>query len=479
MGSLGLSINRFKVHIGSNVNQIPYVYRVTEVKDRVSNEDISYSGTVRMVGIGQTYSTISAAYAAASNGDIIQLIDGTYDLASETSSYLLINTAGKGVLIRGNSSDNTAVKLTCASAASYGIRLRNSGQMTFQDLTIEGTGSAYPIYMDAIYEARWIKFKNCIITKTTTANFLFYRVSTTTDTNTIHIEFENCVLNQNTNAETILYTNSGINETLLITGCTINQLSTSSSYKAIKYNSSHKGKIVIYDSVVRSSNSAIIIQIGEDGEVPTNSVLSTDLRNNTVEYTSTSIGHAVLIGRGVTNGYIINNDITVPESSDSVAFGVVIKSTNSEYGYLYFAGNKIIAPRPMYVKGGMYNLMRYNTIIANYSNYGTFGINNPDDSLLSSFNHLKFNTILGKTYSINCLAGAATEDEDETIKAWQIDNNNYQFDAGNWLIKANLDEVSFADKTTFYGNGNDQNSKLLASNELGDEKTVTDEITLN
>ena len=71
-----------------------------EDRARIANKVYSFTGTVRHVGSGQTYATISAAYAAASAGDIIQIHDGTYDMASETSGYLLLNTAAKRILRR-------------------------------------------------------------------------------------------------------------------------------------------------------------------------------------------------------------------------------------------------------------------------------------------------------------------------------------------------------------------------------------------
>jgi hypothetical protein len=117
--SLGFGLDKYRVRNGTLLNQIPSFDFAPIVDDRVrtANNVRTFAGTTRMVGTGQTYATISAAYSAASAGDIIQLIDGTYDMASESGGYLLLGTAAKRIRIQGNATDRTAVILTSAGSS--------------------------------------------------------------------------------------------------------------------------------------------------------------------------------------------------------------------------------------------------------------------------------------------------------------------------------------------------------------------------
>jgi len=72
---------------------------IDETTTRKASSTFTFAGTVRTCGVGGTYATISAAYAACISGDIIQLADGIYDTALESGGYLLFNTALKDVLI--------------------------------------------------------------------------------------------------------------------------------------------------------------------------------------------------------------------------------------------------------------------------------------------------------------------------------------------------------------------------------------------
>ena len=88
----------------------PFRTRVTETQPRVEGKPL-YSGTVRYVSSSGNNAntgldpalpklTIGSAYSASSHGDIIQLLSNM-DMAAESGGQLLLNTANKGVLIRG------------------------------------------------------------------------------------------------------------------------------------------------------------------------------------------------------------------------------------------------------------------------------------------------------------------------------------------------------------------------------------------
>lgn len=461
----------------STLNLKPYTFRVVETKARQVNQNITYGGTVRNVGAGQTYTTLTSAFAAAGNGDIFQLFAGTYEINAETGGYWLINRPGIGVKIRGNASDPSAVIIRRSAANSYGIRVRDAGQLTFENITFESQNySGSLITQDSAYTSRFIKFKNCIFNQTSaTASACFSRVSSTADTNSVYIEFETCTLNSNATNDAIYYLNSGINEKLLITGCTFNCSATYS----FRFDATHKGSIAVYDSAFTQSVSNYIMQFGSDESVPANSTFLIDCRNNSLAYSDSFAHHAILLGRGTNKVYCVNNTIDIPSVNNSLAVGIVIKTIAPIVGDSYIAGNKITAPRPIYVKGGQKNYIRYNTAISNQADWESFGVNNPAADRLSTLNQVHKNNFIGQRSAIINYRTVTVEDSDVTMQGWQMDNNNYYSQAGVWAIKADNTQHQFATKETFWTNSNDASSKLLNSPSLGPEKLITDTIVIN
>lgn len=449
------------------------IYRITDTKARVANKNISYNGTVRMVGVGQTYATITAAYAAAANGDILQLVDGTYYLDAETGGYLMFNTGTKGVLVRGNAADRNAVVLV-HRANAYGVRLRDCAEITFENVTLTGSLN-YFMSMDPNYSSRFVKFKNCVLTHTGTAGCMFSRNSLTANTNEVWIEFDGCTITSNTNWTPVIFTNSGLNETILFTNTTI----AGGNAITVDFNSSHKGHFVMYDCSVAAAANVTVFKFGEDETVPTNSTFTIDFRNNVISFADTFYGHAVLFGRGVTKFYAINNTVTMQAIDNSLALGYVLKATAATLnGDCYFAGNKATCARPFYMKGGQKTVVRYNTFIASVPGWAALETNNPAADRLTTGNHLNNNTILGQSHAMRSYATASVEDADISMATWEADENRYFATSGLWARRATGVEYSFAQKATYWNSDNDAYSTILTSTTLGAETPVTDSFVL-
>lgn len=471
---MGLLIANMTTNRRLLLPQLPSPFRVVETKARVANKNIAYPGTVRMVGAGQTYATITAAYNAAVNGDILQLTDGTYYLDAETGGYLMFNTATKGVLIRGNAANRNAVVLV-HRANAYGVRMRDCAEITFENVTLTGSLN-YFMSMDPNYSSRFVKFKNCVLTHTGAAGCMFSRNSLTANTNEVWIEFDNCSVTSNTNWTPIIFTNSGLNETIMFTNSTI----IGGNAITVDFNSSHKGRFVMYDSSVTINANGTAMKFGEDETVPTNSTFTIDFRNNSVQFADAYYGHAVLFGRGVTKLYSVNNTASMEAINNSLALGFVLKSVAaSTDGSCYIAGNKATCARPFYVKGGQKNLIRYNTFISSVPGWAALETNNPAADRLSTENHLKYNTILGQSHAIRSYATASVTDADISMQTWEADNNMYHAVSGIWARRATGVEYSFAEKATYWTNDNDGSSKLLNSASLGAEKLIADTIIIN
>ncbi len=91
----------------------------------------------RTVGSGKTYANIQDAYTAASSGDTITVDDGTY--AENGTGGLLLLNADKNITIRSASQTASGVVIKAASSTNSVI-LHSNGNVTLQNVTIDGTG---------------------------------------------------------------------------------------------------------------------------------------------------------------------------------------------------------------------------------------------------------------------------------------------------------------------------------------------------
>lgn len=439
----------------------PFTGGVIEAKARIANQNTAYAGTVR--NVPGTYTTITAAYTAAANGDIIQLADGDYDLPLESGGYLMFNTAAKGVLVRGNLTNRNAVRLI-HTGASYGVRLRDCAAMTFESVTFQSSGTYGPFLMDQAYSANWVKFKNCDFNQTSTGAYsVFGRSSLTSDTDVIWLEFDGCNITSSGTLTPVVYTNSGVNETILFTGCTITCTGLGTGQPMIFYTSAHKGTFAMYDCVLTNGTNITTCQFGEDENVPTNTTFKIDFRGNTIRYTGSFVNHALLLGRGTNKVYAVNNTIYVPSSSNTLAAGIVLKTTATAVNDAYVAGNKVTAPRPLVLKGAQNTLVKYNTFETNYpaSFYG-IDIQNPAADRISTSNVIRYNNVIGGLAALGTYDSASWEDPETTIKGWDVNWNRYYSPSGTWLLVSGVSK-SITNRRAVYDNSNDAYSKIVSS----------------
>ncbi len=110
----------------------------------------SFAGaTTLQVGPGQTYTTVSAAYAAASDGDVINIHAGTY-----TSMPDLSGNGPENVTFQRNGTDKVVFDL------SDKLYLRYDDNYTFDGIIFDARDADYAVYLRL--DARHTTFKYCV-----------------------------------------------------------------------------------------------------------------------------------------------------------------------------------------------------------------------------------------------------------------------------------------------------------------------------
>lgn len=455
--------------------RLSHIYFDDSTIARKQPETLSYNGTTYYVdsskaddtGNGLTPATakktIMAAYNIASNGCIIQLSDGTYDLSSESGGYCLFNTTNKGVLIQGNSANKELVILSQTSG-SYAIRFRNCGAMMLKDLTISTSGNSVAIYSDydAAYSNTNQLFNNCIFNHSGTGRFYQHQGMSLTDTKVYNLNFIDSILNITTSNDTLLLTNAGNNFNILFSNCTINR----NNNIALK-NEAGKANLYIYSCRFVMSGNYIAIQQGKDTLTPAFEYGIIDVRQCTVNYDSGLYQHGILFGRGISYGYCINNYVYMDSVNNSLALGIVIKSRAENLGNVLFYGNYIVSPRPCYIKGGSKNDIRFNTFINSISNYGGFEFTNYLDgstSVLSNQNNFEANTVVATGNAIQLYNDPTSEQSEVTIQNNTLKENRYFF-VTNYL-QVGITTYSWENRQTFWNPDNDIDSLRLTDSNL-------------
>lgn len=458
-------------------------FYVNESTTRIASRNTAYSGTVRYVAttgsdttgdgtIGNPYATIGKAYTAGSNGDIIQLADGSYNLASETvtaAGYLLLNTANKGMLIRGNAADRTAVTIYHNGTTTYAIRIRAAGELRFENLTISTTSATVTnlIYKDGDYGAQFLKFYNVVFSHTGTgASYPIFKFQAPNLTDAVkHFEFENCEFNRN-GGVVIVHSAACASSVFLYKSCTFNL------YNPFNYQDGNTGTVAMYDCTFNMLASVVGVQFGADTAAPTQTVGKVDFRGNTIAYAATKGSHAALFGRGTAKVYCVNNTMTVSAISNDLVLGIGIKTIAATKGDAIFAGNHVTAPRPLIIKGGKNTTIKYNTLICNVTNtYAAVEATNASESgvmLYSQSNDITHCNLIGQVAAFRLYTSTADVEVDATMIAeatrWTVDYNNYYTAATLWLYVAyTAAGYTFANRATFWdvATGNDAHSKLL------------------
>ena len=447
---------------------------------RVAERNTSFTGTTIYVdptkadntGDGLTPATakktIGAAYGAAANGGIIQLLDGTYDIENETGGYLLVNTSTKGVLIQGNANDNTAVVVRRTSAGSYIFRFRDCKECRLQNLTITNDQNGSCVENDSTYN-RAIVIKNCVITNTN-AGSSAYAVNLNcvkTETNTLHYELNGCTISSKNSNNCIRTGATGVNTTILVTNCSITHDS-EVTWRTIDTN---KGTIAIYNTTFVKGSSHVILQIGNDTTAPVEGVTGlVDIRNCTFSYTGTFRQHAILCGRGSDKVYLINNKVLIPSQNDVAAIGIVLKTTTTTVGQSLILGNYVEAPRPVLVKGGKNLTISYNSFVANYSTRYSLDFSNAKEvdavDPEVTGNIVTYNNCIGIAGMIVLGSSTTVNSTKTSLLSSTIDYNKYYSVVDIYISETGVGNVSWANKATFWGNNNDLNSLIIHSSKI-------------
>jgi hypothetical protein len=450
---------------------IVYHYYVAEDQPRVASHATIYAGSVRMVGIGQTYSTITAAISASVSGDIIQLIDGTYDMNNEPNNYLLWDALTKNLLLRGNVTDSSKVIIKQSGSSNFLIRLYKTGDIRIESLTLQGSKNLANIYTDFNSASMYHKFKNCIFTNSNSGaqagfyaspNYLLSALSS-------QIEFENCYFSKlNSASQLFAFTNCGINYQLLFINC---QWLTSALTIPLSVQPPNLMKIALYNCYITQMSNQIALYLGFDGTPAASNLGKIDMRYNVISLSSGIEQHTVLLGRGCDECYIINNQFNVLKGDSSLNIGLVVKVISSDVSKSIIAGNMITAARSMLTKGGSNVTYRYNTFksIRDSSYAAGFQSDNYYDGssvIESKENIVSDNNIIGKNVALLTGSDALVPLAKESIQACFFDRNFYYSVNGDWANDGVVHQLSA--KSTFWTSAptNDDNSSMVENYQI-------------
>lgn len=467
----------------------PFRTRVSETQPRVEGKAL-YSGTVRYVSSTGNNSntgldpalpklTIGSAYTASSHGDIIQLLSNM-DMAAESGGQLLLNTADKGVLIRGAVGDRSLITITQTNASClYSIRLGLSNLMQFQSITFDHALirphiSCLSANVGASNKA-WFKFKDCHFTgsnTSATSGFVFNpNANSVSDTADKFYEWDGCTFNLTNVSGTfkpIMNSFTSLTTQFLFTDCDW----TTSGFITWYLEDNSKARCAIYDSNYNQSYGQLCVAFGANTALPDNTGMIVDLRNNTITIANGFAPHGIMLGRGTNSVYCVNNNVTIPTTSDPVAIGFVIKTIASNVGDAYFAGNYANAPEPCLFKGCQKVQFEYNSMLSNYSTgsglvvYNTVEADAPTGipCTLNSVNH---NNFIGTYAGIYVSTTTATEKGATSMQGWTIDNNFYYGTNDLYLFNQQNSTLYYlSNRSAFWNSTQEQYSQMVETREI-------------
>jgi hypothetical protein len=459
---------------------------VSELSPRIAGKQL-YTGTVRYVdgsnitgtasnantGLDPLFPklTLTSAYSASSDTGIIELISNL-DLKNESGGYWLVNTANKGVLVRGKSGSTIVVTHTGASP-TFLIRMVNTNKLQFQNLTFSHNQIKELFYVEcdspSVNVTKWLKLKNCVFDfQNASINIpsLIRPVNiTTSGTGDIFFEADSCTLPSTKTSGYQWFGTSGLptTATYLINGCTFN----SNGFATLSSGDTNKAKYCLYDNTINQAAGGTVLSFSSDTSAPTNLGQIVDLRNNTLVVADTFDPHGILLGRGTNSVYCVNNKVTIPSTSSSLAIGFVIKTRSTNIGDSYIAGNYCVAPRPYYIKGGSKVTLSFNSGISNYSTRAGLDVDNPVESdmpngINSTLNVVTHNNFLGNFSGISLLTTAATEKVATSMQGWTINNNKYYSLTDIYLYNSQISQpYRLQESYSIFGNQNEFNSKMI------------------
>lgn len=477
---IGIGLDTTKVFI-------PFLQRVTEATARVSGKPL-YTGTVRYVSatgnnanagtnINAPKQTITSAYTASASGDIIEVISSSLDLKNEAGGYLLLNTSNKDILIRGTIGQS--ITLTYTGVAAFIIRMRDTNKVQFQNINFSHNYTKELVYCEcdspAANVTKWIKFKDC--------SFDFQNASvaipslirpvaiTVANTSDIFFELDGCNLTTTKGAGYKWIDTNGLPSTATI--LLNNNTMVSNGFATYTTGDLCKVKSCLYGNTITQNYGGTVLSFGADTSAPTQTGQIVDLRSNTITVGATFDPHGILFGRGTNSVYAVNNNITIPSTSSSLAIGFVIKTTSTNVGDSVFSGNYIVAPRPFYIKGGSKITATFNSCVSNWSTRAAFDIDNPIEAdqpngINSTLNVITDNNFIGATYGVQLLSTTATQKPATSMQGWTMDRNNYYSPDLVFLYDSNNSTAYYLNNRSAFwpSNNNDLNSKMLQSNQI-------------
>jgi hypothetical protein len=482
-----IKYGRNSIYINNSIF-VPTVQRVTETIPRVSGKPL-YTGTVRYVSsTGNNANTglnpllpkltISSAYTASADGDIIQLLSNI-DLANESGGYWLANTTNKGVLVRGTVGNSSAITISHTGAASFIIRMRDTNKLQFQSLTFSHNKAQELIYCEcdspSANVTKWIIFKECIFNfQNNSSNGIFRPVGLnfiTPGTGDIFLQIDSCTLSSTKGAgwKWITTDNLPTSATILLQNNTF----TSNGFATYSSGDLTRCKSCLYDNTITQNYGGTVLAFSSDTSAPTNLGQIVDLRGNNITVGSGFDPHGILFGRGTDSVYCVNNNVTIPTTSSALAIGFVIKTKSTTIGNSYFGGNYSISPRPFYIKGGSRITASFNSCVSNFSNFAGFEVDNPIEidsptGINSILNIITDNNFIGNTYGVDLRPTTATQKPATSMQGWTMDRNNYYGTDSVFLYDNNvLTAYYLSNRTAFWGaSSNDANSRTLKTRNI-------------
>ena len=403
--------------------------------------------------------TITNAYSIASNLDVIQLMDGTYDLTSESGGYLLFNDNSKGVMIKGNSDDKSFVTLN-HSSNGFSVRFRDCGYQKFKDLTLNLSGSGIKIYTDGkpAYNNKKTQFENCQINVSGTGIMYNYVNVGEISGTRYDIDFIKCDLDLSTTGKTLSIGSADTGFEVMFSECSFIR----SNESGLKFGET-LANCYVYNCDFNMQDIQYGIIFGTDTAEPTQNYGLLDIRENKISYGTGYYQHAILVGRGVKNAFVINNKVEMDSVNNGIALGFVIKSIPDNLGDVKIYGNYSKSPRPFYIKGGINNDVRYNSFISNNSNYSPFEFVNfaGSSDILSINNQVKNNTFVSLGDGIGVYPAGTTIESDVSIQNNIIEDNRYYI-VNNYLKNyVNALTYTWVNRQNFWSTDKDVDSALL------------------
>jgi len=434
--------------LGALLNQTPQHYYVNEIA-RTALRDTSFVGTVRHYP--GTYATITAAIAAAADGDIIQL-SADVDTTAEPGGYLMIDCPTKALHFIGNIADRTEIKWG-RSGDGFSSRNYRAKELKFTSISFATTGSSPPFYVDADQANRIMCFKDCnlSVTGNGTSSAFIMGTNAAWGTSTALFQFDNCTLTKTqAGLRPFAFNNQGINTLLMLNNCTLN----GATMAAMDIIDGNEMTVCIYDSTINQSADITALKFGTDTTVPTKTIGMIDIRNTTITYSTGKGQHAILLGRSCKKHYVVNNRISMDAVSNTLNIGIANKSTPTTVADGIIAGNIVTAPRPMVIKGGKFIKAKYNTLVSNVATYASLVIDNANegDGVLPVTDcDIQYNNVFGKGAAIAFGIGTDPLSSD-SAQSCVFDYNNYFSDNGDWaydgVIHQLATKISISDTAT-------------------------------